>query len=73
MPEIEAVKQESKRETKRVRAREGERVSGVEKRLQLCGDVAPPTFDLTFVLGQVSPRSIKMKLFRFFPLLLDNC
>ena len=70
MLEIEEVRQESKRETKRVRAREGERVSGVEKCLQLCGDVTPPTFDLTSVLGQVSPRSINMKLFRFFPLFI---
>ena len=45
MPEIEAFRQESERETKRVRVREGERVTCVEKCLQLCGDVVPPTMD----------------------------
>ena len=68
MPEIEAVKQESKREIGRGRGREGQRVTCVEKCLQLCSDAAPPTFDLTFVVGQVSLRSVKMKL-DFFPLL----
>ena len=65
MPEIEAFRQESETETKRVRVREGERVTCVEKCLQLCGDVVPPTFDLTSVFGLVCPRSIKMKL--YFP------
>ena len=65
MLEIEAVRQEGERETKRVRVREGERVTCVEKCLELCGDVVPPTFDLTSIFGLVSPRSIKMKL--YFP------
>ena len=68
MPEIEAVKQESKREIGRVRGREGESVTYVEKCLQLCSDATPPTFHLTSVVGQVSLRSVKMKL-DFFPLL----
>ena len=66
MPEIEAIKQESKREIGRVKGREGERVTCVEKCLQLCSDAAPPTFDLTSIVGQVSLRSVKMKL-DFFP------
>ena len=52
MPEIEAVRQE--------RERERERVTCVEKCLQLCGDAAPPAFNLTTVVGQVSPRSVKI-------------
>ena len=68
MLEIEAVRQESKRKIGKVRGREGEKVTYVEKCLQLCGDVAPPTFNLTSVVGKVSLRSVKMKL-DFFPLL----
>ena len=68
MLEIEVVRQESKRKIGKVRGREGEKVTCVEKCLQLCSDAAPPTFDLTFVVGQVSLRSVKMKL-DFFPLL----
>ena len=68
MLEIEAVRQESKRKIGKVRGREGEKVTCVEKCLQLCGDAAPPTFNLTSVVGKVSLRSVKMKL-DFFPLL----
>ena len=50
MPEIEAVKQE----------RERERVTCVEKCLQLCGDVAPLAFNLTTAVLQVSPKSVKI-------------
>ena len=74
MLEIEAVRQESKRKIGKVRGREGEKVTCVEKCLQLCGDAAPPTFNLTSIVGKVSLRSVKMKL-DFFPpfYLLDNC
>ena len=44
----------------REREREGERVTCVEKCLQLCGDAAPPAFNLTIDVGQVSPRSVKI-------------
>ena len=54
MPKIEAVRQESERE------RERERETYVEKCLQLCGDAAPPAFNLTTAVGQVSPRSVKI-------------
>ena len=53
MPEIEAVR-------KQEIEREGERVTRVEKCLQLCGDAASPTFNLTTAVGQVSPKSVKI-------------
>jgi len=52
MPEIEAVRQESERER--------ERVTCVEKCLQLCADAAPPAFNFTTAVGQLSPRSVKI-------------
>ena len=42
MLEIEAVRKE----------RERERVTYVEKCLQLCGDAVPPAFNLTTAMGQ---------------------
>ena len=44
MLEIEAVRKE--------RERERERVTYVEKCLQLCGDAVPPAFNLTTAMGQ---------------------
>ena len=60
MLEIEAIRQESKRKIGKVRGREGEKVTCVEKCLQLCGDATPLAFNLTTAVGQVSPRSVKI-------------
>ena len=53
MPEIEAVRRERERERESYLCR---------KCLQLCGDAAPPAFSLTTVVGQVSPRSVKISV-----------
>ena len=53
MPEIEAVRRERERERER-------ETYLCRKCLQLCGDAAPLAFNLTTVVGQVSPRSVKI-------------
>ena len=56
---VEAPCQRQKQSDKKAR----ERDTCVEKCLQLCGDVAPPGFNLTTAVGQVSPRSVKIVVY----------